>query len=203
MCNACVMAERKTNDKKPKVAKEADRRAFFANQLDSLIAGDNLLTFKLDRKVKLSISDEEREALLTRSLKVPTGGLEVELLWNGALSVTDTAFLTKKENKMRLAPKSPVVSLHFQHFVCPVEDGGWKVPNVENPLFKKWSSFYGLHSERILAGANPHNLKLAHDQSLPIDIFYSKYNGKILRFHLLEPYAEDQVGCKVFIKEKK
>lgn len=199
------MAETKTKTivKKQQVANETDRRAFFARQLETFIAGDNLLTFKLDRKIKLVITDEERDALLTRSLKIPTGGLEVELFWNGALSVTDSSHLTTKENEMRVAKKLPVVSLHFQHFVCPIEDGAWKLPNVENPLFKIWATFFSIHKDKILAGLNQYHLKLAHDDSLPIDIIYSMYKGEILRFHLLEPFPENQVGCNVFIKQKK
>lgn len=185
-----------------RVATENERDAHFRVRLDTLLTGDNLMSFKLDKTVIIKISDDEKEALLARSKKIATNCLDVELFWNGLFTQTDTSELTKKENKMR-NQKTVTITLHFRHFVCPVDDGAWQKPNVKNPLFRAWQEFFGPHEKYIMCGANQQNLRLAHDQSLSIDIAFAKYNNKILRFHLLEPFPEHQKGVQVFVKTKK
>lgn len=182
-------------------ATEKERLAHYNERFDTYLAGDNLLSFKLGKTVKIEISADERETFLARTMKIPDDPLNVELFWNGLLSAVDTSTLNKQEVKMHDSLVSPKVTLHFCHFACPIADGGWQNPNTRNPLFQAWSQFFAKHRTHIESGTNMYNLRDAHQESLPIDIAYSIYQGEMLKFHLLPPYPERQEGCKVYVKK--
>jgi hypothetical protein len=187
-------------------ANAEQRRAFYEDILNDFFNGNHALTRKVGKNVKVIMkSEDERELLLARIMKIPKPQQVLVFLDRLVTKLELADRFSKAEEAMRDKEKNPHVCLHYHYFAVPLmDDGGWldRDPDATlvDPLFKKWQLFYERHNEYITQGSfNQVNLKDAVSQNLPIEITYTEYRNEMLRFLLIEPYPETQVGPKIYL----
>jgi hypothetical protein len=190
-------------DAQQRFATADERRHFLSAQLDDFLVGNNALCVKLglqprrrgeaQRRVRLCLAPDDRQALLNRLVREPSRerivSLTSALLTSGCEQWQQR--LTPPEQQMQAEwEKSKAVAMleiHFRAFLPPWREG--------------WAAFYEEFSAHLLLGAgNQRNLQEALAKDLPLEFTYTVYRGEVIRQHVLEPLPWDAEGPKILVR---
>lgn len=173
----------------PQFATEAQKRELCEICLQDQIDGGNALSEKLGREIKLHITKEDQTALLNRIMRELTPqAIErtMQLLLRSARPEWRQR-LTKTEQKIMETPQ-PRVQLQFRCFSPPSGD--------------EWGKFYERYGAYLLEGIdNKVHLKTALEKQWPLEIGYTTFGEKMLRFIVLPPCPLDQRGARLVINK--
>lgn len=148
------------------------------------------------------MAPSESNLLLDRLMKEPTPA-SVDFVMKNILTSLNTQHLSEAEIKLMRdhaddnnessrrggggGGGDKVVTLRFHHFADPSTQEQWNKFYEENELF-------------ITQGlANRTFFREAIQQNLPIDVAYILYRNEVIRFVLLKPYPENQIGAKLMV----
>lgn len=173
----------------PQFASEAQKRELCSLSLQDYLDGDNVLSRKLDRTLKLHITPQDQEALLNRIMREPTPqAIERTtslLLRSGRPEWRD--HLTETEQKITEALQ-PRVQLHFRCFSPPSGDA--------------WGKFYEQYGAYLLEGTdNKMHLKEALEKQCPLEVGFATFDGAMLRFIVLQPFPANQCGARLVVNK--
>ena len=173
----------------PQFASEAQKRQLCELCLQAYTDGENALSAKLDRVIKLHLTRPDQEALLNRIMREPTPQAverTMQLLLRSARPELQSK-LTKTEEKIKEALQ-PRVQVQFRCF--------------SPPSGEEWANFYEEYGAYLLEGVdNKAHLKQALEQNWPLEVGFTTYGKTMLRFIVLQPLPPDQKGARLVINK--
>jgi hypothetical protein len=193
---------------KKRAATQEEKRELTTLTLNDYLQGNHGLSMKLDKFIVVSITPEHKSLLIDRSMKLSTPA-GVMQFWNSL--VTNQSSDTALQSERELFAHCNEVQMECRHFLPPTTaQGGWKCRKENNVRYKAWRDFCALYEVYVMMGsANGENLRIAVEKTLPIDVVFTTVRSEtqaepvMLRFHILEPLPEHQIGCVVYTQSAK
>lgn len=194
-----------------RLATEEEKKEALNETLSEIIDGEHGLSHSLERRLPLTISDEDYETLLTRMMKTPKQIEVFELLQDIIFKPVMANYLSERQKLLQSAVE-PVINVAFKHFRAPtLGDGGWEKCKAINPQNKVWAPYFDNYKDYIIESErNAKNLRLARERNMPIDIVITTAwdeqalkpedrEPQLIRFVIFEPLAENQRGFQGYV----